>query len=319
MTNGLKAAVVLTAAAIAPAGYGQYSGVSHPEQVPVTTSPEGISQPVVYETAPAVHAADPKLRVRPADGMVVGVPASARMEGDAGPSIASAASGAAGRTVTERDDSAALRVEDAEFVGEARRADVDAQVVTHVDGPANELPTGTILKATLRERLSTTETVAGKEFHAELTEPVERDGRVLLPAGAVLTGRVTDVHGGRRISGAASLHLQPLTITMPDGMKYRIRAQVIDTSLYASTKVDDEGTILRKDNARKVLAAVGLTTGAAAAAGGVIAGVPGALVGAGIGAGVSTAVWLKQDRQTALPAGTTITFSLNQPLDFGLN
>jgi hypothetical protein len=108
-----------------------------------------------------------------------------------------------------------------------------------------------------------------------------------------------------------------MSITMPDGLKYRIEAQVIDTDLYHSTKVDDEGTILRKDHVGETLAVMGLATGSGAAAGGLMAGPAGALIGAGVGAGVGTALWLKQDRQTDVPAGTRIAFALNQPIFIG--
>jgi hypothetical protein len=369
MTKNLTAATLFSvAAALAPFAQAQYTGVSHPSDVPVVTSPEGIQQPVVVERQdrndspaaapmarvsaapqsaaplrmhtepdgrvvsdspppnssafsayPASSAVVPETRPRhlrkEADGMVVGDDGIVQDETVAGSSVA--AGSTSGQTLTERDDSAALRAENSQYLGESARPDVDAQVVTRIEGAANQLPPGTVLRARIRERLSTSETVPGKEFHAELTEPVKRDGRVLLPVGAIITGRVTDVHGGRRISGAASLHLQPLTITMPDGLKYRLQAQVIDSDLYDSTKVDDEGTIIRKDHAGKTLAVMGLTTGAAAATGGLIAGAPGALIGAGVGAGVGTALWLKQDRQTEIPAGTHIVFSLNRAILIG--
>ena len=312
MTNGFKMAVFAVTTAMVPVAQGQYTGVSRPEQVPVTTSPETVQQTVVLQpTAPtngmqtngAVAQATPgyvptpaandmKLKVRPADGMVVG-------GGGYGTAPAAVAS---------------VR-EDGGFVN---GGDPDGMIVTRIEGPANELPVGTLIKVRMQEGLSTMETAVGQPFHGELTEAVERDGRVLLPAGAVLSGRVTDVHGGKRITGAASIHLQPMEITMPDGQKYRIAAQVADTDHYHATKVDEEGTIVRKDHAGKTLAAMGLVTGAGIATGAVVAGVPGAVVGGLVGAGVGTAVWLKQDRQMALPAGTKVVFSLDRALVVGV-
>ena len=104
---------------------------------------------------------------------------------------------------------------------------------------------------------------------------------------------------------------------MPDGLKYRIYGQVVDTTAYHDVKVDNEGTIVRRDHAGKTLAVLGLATGSGAAAGGLIAGVPGAVVGGLVGAGVGTTVWLKQDRQTEIRPGTGIIFALNQPLTVG--
>ncbi len=121
--------------------------------------------------------------------------------------------------------------------------DPDAHIVTRVEGPANQLPAGTFLKTRIGQSVSTDTTPEGTSFTASLTEPVLREGRVLLPAGSLITGRVTEVHSGKRISGPAAIHLQPQTVTLPDGTRYKLLAQVIDTDLIHSTRVDDEGTI----------------------------------------------------------------------------
>jgi hypothetical protein len=143
---------------------------------------------------------------------------------------------------------------------------------------------------------------------------MERAGQVIIPTGSVVHGRVTVVRGGRRISGAAAIHLLPESVTLPDGTQYTIHAQVIDTDQSNATRVDEEGTILRRDHPASTLAAMSLTTGGAAAAGAVVGGGVGALVGAGIGAGVSTVWWLKQDRQETIPQDTSVVFSLVAPL-----
>ena len=154
----------------------------------------------------------------------------------------------------------------------------------------------------------------GSKFTAELTEAVTNNGRIVLPVGSVLDGRVTEVHSGKRISGAASLHLEPLGVTLPDGTHYVIHAQLIDTDQLAHMKVAGEGTLERRDHPKETLAIAGATTGAAAIAGGMIGGGVGAVVGAGIGAGVSTVVWLRQDRQAVLPKDSGLIFSLVTPM-----
>ncbi len=194
--------------------------------------------------------------------------------------------------------------------------DPDANIVTRVEGPANQLPTGTFLKTRIDQSVSTDTTPEGTSFTASLTEPVLREGRVLLPAGSLISGRVTEVHGGKRISGSAAIHLQPQTVTLPDGTRMKLVAQVIDTDLTHSSKVDGEGTIHSRDSSAVQKGAFALATGSAAVVGAVVAGPVGALVGAGIGAGVSTVVWLRTDQHAALPANTGIVFSLLEPLAF---
>lgn len=201
----------------------------------------------------------------------------------------------------------------------SRAFNPDAAIVTSVEDVPGELREGTLLRVRLKEGLSTVSTLPGAHFKAELTEPVEKNGRVILPIGSVMEGRITEVHSGRRISGRAALHLDPRSVTLPDGTHYTIQAQLIDTDQLSNTKVDREGTLLRRDHPKETLAVVGATTGAAAVAGGMIGGGVGAAVGAGIGAGAGTIVWLKQDRQATVPADALLIFSLTIPMDLRPN
>jgi hypothetical protein len=265
----------------------QITGVSHPDDTPITNSE---TQQQAYQPLPAAVATE-SLKPRP------GVP----ME----------AASVAAPTFTVIGQAEPLPAEI------SAKPDIDAGIVTRVPGPSNELPVGTLIKINLGTGLSTVTTASGTGFTGQLMEAVLRDGHVMLPAGSTLTGSVTDIHGGRRVSGAASIHLRLESVTLPDGTSYQLRGQVVDTGLFRETKIDREGTIRRRDHAAKTAATFALSAGGGAAAGAMVAGVPGALVGAGVGAGVSTAVWLKQDRQLEIPAGTRVVFGLNQPLALG--
>jgi hypothetical protein len=189
----------------------------------------------------------------------------------------------------------------------------DGMVVTSVPEREGELREGTLLKTQILQNLSTKTTLEGTKFTAQLTEAIERNGRVIIPVGSILEGRVTEVHGGRRITGAAALHLETRDITLPDGTHYVVHAQLIDTGK-SEFRVTSEGTLKRKDHTKETLAVMSLTTGSAAVAGGLLGGGVGAAVGAGIGAGVSTVIWLKQDRQATLPKDVSLVFSLTTPM-----
>jgi hypothetical protein len=192
--------------------------------------------------------------------------------------------------------------------------DVNFGIVSHVVSQPNEIPDGTVVKVRLSQQLSTATTRVGTAFLAEVTEPVLKDGRVIIPAGSLLDGRVTMVRGGGRIGGPAALHLEPRMVTLANGSHYVLRARVIDTDRLGELRVDDEGTILRRDWNKKTLAALALTTGGSATAGAMIGGVPGALIGAGIGAGASGVVMLKQSHQEVLPKDTGVVFCLTVPM-----
>lgn len=286
--------VAAFALALPLAAMAQTTGVSHPDDTPIVNTPDAPA----YDATPSTQM---PASLKPHPGTPVETPA---------PTIT------ASTRMPEPMLNAALNA--ALDAGKnAPVVDVDAGIVTRIPGPANQLPIGTLIKVKLLDNIATDKTVNGSKFTAQLIEGVERDGQVLLPAGATLSGVVTDIHGGRRMSGAASLHLRTTAVTLPDGTSYPLHGQVIDTNLFKETKVDREGTIYRRDHPGKVASGMALTTGSGMAAGAVVAGVPGALIGAGVGAGVSTVVWLKQDRQMDLGPQTKVTFWLTDPLTVG--
>lgn len=192
--------------------------------------------------------------------------------------------------------------------------DPDAEIVTSVPEGENELREGTLLHVRMRGDISTATTAEGSNFSAEVMEPIEKNGRVIIPIGSILNGQVTIVRSGRRISGAAALHLEPRNVTLPDGTLYILHAQLTDAS-FSDLKVDDEGTLKRREDMKKNVAVLSLATGGGAAAGAVVGGGVGALVGAGVGAGVSTYMWLKSDRQATLQKDVRLVFSLTSPME----
>ncbi|HEY6375601.1 MAG TPA: hypothetical protein VIX90_08760 [Edaphobacter sp.] len=189
----------------------------------------------------------------------------------------------------------------------------DGQIVTSVPEREGELREGTLLRVAIKEGISTSSTMPGTKFTAELVEPVSKNGRVIIPAGAILDGQVTEVRSGRRVMGGAALHLEPRNITLPDGTHYVIHAQLTDPGRN-DFHVDYEGTLTQRDHAKKTLAVMSLTTGSGAVAGAMIGGGVGAAVGAGVGAGISTFMWLKSDRQATLDKDSRLVFILTTPM-----
>jgi hypothetical protein len=282
----------------------QRSGVSHPSTAPITDDPnDGVSFAPTPPTKPSAAipaAASPAGTVYqpyvPYQPGGAATPAASAQPFDPDANIVTEATMGRRELTAPSSDPA------------------DAGIVTYVASPPGEIPEGTLVRVRLREELSTLTTRPGTPFTATVSEPVMRDGRVIVPEGSVLEGRVTWVRGGKRIGGSAAIHLEPRTILLPDGGRYMVRARVIDTSSWQNTKVDDEGTIMRAENTKRNVGVMAMTTGGGMAAGALIAGPAGALVGAGVGAGVSTIVWLKQDRQAELPKDLGLIFSLTEPM-----
>lgn len=192
--------------------------------------------------------------------------------------------------------------------------DVNSGVVINVPLGPNDLPIGTHLRATIQQPISTKTTPAGTRFTAALSTDITRNGVVFLPAGSVVYGRISQIHGGRRISGPSAIRLQPDSVSLPDGTTYKLNADVTDLDNFNDSHVNGEGTIVGNVHPGTTAAAVGFTTTSAVVAGAVIGGGVGAVVGLGVGAGVAGVWWLKHDRQQELPTGTNIVFTLNTPL-----
>lgn len=196
----------------------------------------------------------------------------------------------------------------------AEAADPDSEMVLTVPSKPNELPEGTILRVLLDQQLSTSTTQPGSQFSARVAQNVTKDGRVVIPMGATMEGRVLSVSEGRRFRGAASIRLRPDEINLPDGTRYFLHAEVYDISDRNSTKTDNEGNVVSKDNGKRTLAEGALMSGGGAAAGALIAGVPGAIIGAAAGAGYVTAHWLLENHQAVLPKNSEVMFGLTEPM-----
>ncbi len=193
-------------------------------------------------------------------------------------------------------------------------SDSNAQIVTNVLSMPNQLPEGTILKVLLDQQLSTATTQAGSMFSARMMENVTKDGRVVIPMGATVVGRVLSVSEGRRFHGQASIRLRPDEIDLPDGSRFFLHAEVYDMSARKGNKTDSEGDIVSKDNGKKTIAMGAASAGGSAATGAMIAGVPGAIVGAALGAGLVTAHWLMENHQAVLPKNSEVVFGLTEPM-----
>ena len=284
------------------------TGVAHPSSAPIT---------VDDDATPST----PKPAVKPSAAVLATAPTSS--ETVYGPYVPYRPAGSTAATSDAKsfDPDASMvtpatagQSERRPLNGSDAKSDEDAGMVTYVPSRPGEIHEGSLVKVKLREELSTLTTRPGTKFTAEVTEPLMRDGQVVVPVGSIMEGRVTWVRGGKRIGGAAAIHLEPRTVTLPDGAQYVLRARAIDTNSWENTKVDSEGTITRSENKKRNIGVMSLTTGGGAAAGAMVAGPAGALVGAGVGAGVSTIVWLKQDRQAVLPKDLGLVFSLTEPM-----
>ncbi len=189
----------------------------------------------------------------------------------------------------------------------------DADIVTSVPTRPGELPEGTVIKIALDQEIATGQSTVGSDFSGRVAADVVSLGKVAIPQGAQVVGKIVQVTEGHRFGSPATIRLRPDVVVLPDGTRYVLRAQVIDTN--TKSRIDDEGTLKPasrlKTNVIKEAAGIGV----GAVTGAIVGGPPGALVGSLIGAGVMTTnILVQHPADVKIPKDSTIVLSLTQPM-----
>ncbi len=175
------------------------------------------------------------------------------------------------------------------------------------------VPAGTVLMVKLETTLATFSNRPGDPFRGSINQPVVVHGQTLIPAGAVVEGRVTKVSEPRRISGKPTIGILPEAVIFPNGQRYYLDATLTDTNI-PGTDVNDEGQFKGSGHDRRDTVETGGGAAGGMLIGGLIGGPPGILVGGLIGAGSGTGFWLAKHRSAIMPAGTELTLELNRPI-----
>lgn len=160
------------------------------------------------------------------------------------------------------------------------------------------IPVGKELDVRLQSSLSSGTAKAEQRFEATTVADATQGGKVLIPAGSVVRGVVSDVTPAGRVDRTGSMKLTFDRITV-NGQPHPIRAMA--TQVFRSGGLRDD----------KATAGVGAAAGTVI--GGLAGGVSGALVGAAIGAG--GAVASTEGKDIELAAGTIVRIRFDSPLD----
>jgi hypothetical protein len=190
--------------------------------------------------------------------------------------------------------------------------DPDGDIVQPRVLQPGELGEGTTIRVRLLDRLSTALTEKGEPFRSQVSSDVLQGGQVLIPAGTEIDGTVAAVSSGHA-GGTGSMRLRPETVVFADGTRYRLFAEITGTP-GSNTHVVGEGTIKPDSRWKRDSIEYGGAVGAGAVTGAVMGGPVGALTGGLIGAGVVTTHLLVSHPQATLEPGTTLLFTLTEPL-----
>jgi hypothetical protein len=163
------------------------------------------------------------------------------------------------------------------------------------------VPAGTHIVVRLGQAVGSKISSSGQTFSATVAQPVEVNGKALIPAGAEATGTVAEAVPLGRFKGGARLQVALDTIKV-GGNTYKVQTAAVTQSA--------------KGKGKRTAVAVGGGAGLGAIIGGLAGGGKGAAIGVLAGAGAGTAgAAFTGNKDIVLPAESALSFKLLQPLE----
>ncbi len=167
------------------------------------------------------------------------------------------------------------------------------------------LASGTVIKATMNDSISSRRNKAGETVTAKTLEDLkDARGRTVIPAGSTISMTITAIKESENKSdktGTLTLNVAEITV---NGKSYALNASIDSVSRSLKGRGTNEGDIAK----------VGAGTAIGAVVGRVVGGnTRGAVIGGVIGGAVGTQRAIEtKDRDVVVPAGSRIIFTLTE-------
>ncbi len=166
--------------------------------------------------------------------------------------------------------------------------------------PPIVIPAGKTVTVRMREGLNSKSTQDGQTFTGTLANGIAVNGKVVIPAGAGVTGVVSEAKSAGKFKGEAILAIRLTAIN------------VHGTPMNVGT---DEYCVTQKGKGKRSAVMIGGGAGGGALIGGIAGGGKGALIGGLIGAGAGTAgAAFTGNKELTIPAESAVSFKTTTSL-----
>lgn len=176
------------------------------------------------------------------------------------------------------------------------------------------IPAGTVISMRMDSNLNSGTSRAGDRFSATVTIPVYVNGKAVIPAGAVVEGRVTSVVAAKRRSKSGSIAVDFDELIFPNGSRLRLTGTLTAADPRDRDRINDESTVSGDTGDRNVVF-IGGGGAVGAIIGGIAGGGKGAVLGGVVGAGAGVAgVLLSKGVEAEVTPGTPFGINLTQAI-----
>jgi type IV secretion system protein VirB10 len=182
------------------------------------------------------------------------------------------------------------------------------------------IPAGTQVPIVLKQALTTKSARPGDPVYAATSFPVVDNGRIIIPAGTYVQGRISSVKRGGTVKGRAEILIHFTTLIYPSGYTVMLPGSIEGVPGSERTNIkDEEGTIQQSGQKGHELGTAAKTAGTGAVIGAAATrSVKGAGIGGAAGGVAGLAIgMLTRDKDVRMEAGSSLEMVIQRdvPLD----
>ncbi len=183
------------------------------------------------------------------------------------------------------------------------------------------IPAGTKLPVALKHAISTKSAREGDPVYAQTTFPLAIDGKIVIPAGTYVQGKIASVKRPGRVKGRGELMMHFTSLIFPSGYTVPLPGALDQIPGQENSRMKgNEGTVQSEGSKGKDAKTVANTTWPGAAIGAAAGGGKGALIGAGAGSAAGlAAVLLTRGPDLRIEQGTAVEMVFQREVSLDLS